>query len=123
MFKNVIKEFKIFAIKGNVIDLAVGIVIGSEFNKLVNSLVTDVLTPPIGLLLGGGNFTQLFVSLSRTHYKTLADARDAGAATINYGLFINTILSFLITAFAIFLLVKGINRLRGHTELPKKDPK
>jgi large conductance mechanosensitive channel len=106
-----LQEFKKFAMRGNVLDLAVGVVIGAAFGKIVASLVADVIMPPIGLLLGGVNFSNLFINLSGGEYMTLAEAKEAGAATINIGLFINTIIDFAIIAFAIFLLVKQINRL------------
>ena len=104
------KEFKEFAIRGNVLDLAVGIVIGAAFGQIVNSFVQDILMPPVGRLLGHVDFSNLFVSLSGVHYDTLAAAKAAGAATINYGLFINTVINFLIVAFAIFLLIRQVNR-------------
>jgi large conductance mechanosensitive channel len=107
-----LKEFKEFAIKGNVLDMAVGIVIGAAFGKIVSSFVDDVLMPPIGRLLGGVDFSTLFIALNGQHYDTLAAAKAAGAATLNYGLFINTVINFLIVAFAIFLLVKQVNRLK-----------
>src|SRR5512138_1993889 len=100
------KEFKEFAMKGNVLDMAVGIVIGAAFGKIVSSFVSDVLMPPIGLLLGRVDFSNLFVSLTGESYASLAEAKAAGAPTINYGLFLNTILDFLIVAFAIFLLIR-----------------
>jgi large conductance mechanosensitive channel len=106
-----IKEFKEFAMRGNVLDMAVGIIIGAAFGQIVNSFVQDVLMPPIGTLLGHVDFSNLFVSLSGTHYDTLAAAKAAGAATLNYGLFLNTIINFLIVAFAVFLLVRQVNRL------------
>ncbi len=106
------KEFKEFIMRGNVIDLAVGIVIGAAFGAIVNSLVKDIIMPPIGLLLGKINFTDLFINLTSTPYSSLKAAQDAGAATINYGLFINTIINFIIVALAIFFVVKGINRMR-----------
>lgn len=105
-----LKEFKEFAMKGNVLDMAVGIIIGAAFGGIINSLVHDVIMPPIGLLLGHVDFSSLFVNISGTSYPTLAAAKAAGAATINYGLFINTIINFLIIAFAIFLLVRQVNR-------------
>ena len=105
------KEFRDFAIRGNVIDLAIGIVIGAAFGKIVTSFVSDVLMPPLGLLLGRVDFSNLFINLSSQHYQTLAEAKQAGAATLNYGLFINTIIDFVIVAFAIFLLIQQINRL------------
>jgi large conductance mechanosensitive channel len=108
---SVLTEFKKFAMRGNVIDLAVGVVIGAAFGKIVSSLVADVIMPPIGLLMGGLDFSNLFWTLSGSEYKTLAEAKAAGAATINYGLFVNTLIDFLIVAAAIFLLVRQINRL------------
>lgn len=110
------KEFRDFAMRGNVIDLAVGIIIGAAFGKIVTSLVNDVLMPPIGVVLGKVDFSNLFVSLSGQHYNSLADAKAAGAATLNYGVFINNIIDFLIVAFAVFLLVRQVNRL---TEKPE----
>ena len=106
-----IKEFKEFAMRGNVLDLAIGIVIGAAFGQIVTSFVQDILMPPIGRLLGHVDFSNLFVSLSGTHYDTLAAAKAAGAATVNYGLFLNTVINFLIVAFAVFLLVRQVNRL------------
>ncbi len=106
------KEFKEFAMKGNVLDMAVGIIIGAAFGKIVGSLVSDVLMPPLGLLLGKIDFSSLFINLSGQAYATLADAKKAGAATINYGVFINTIIEFVLVAFAVFLLVKQINKLK-----------
>jgi large conductance mechanosensitive channel len=106
------KEFKTFIMRGNVLDLAVGIIIGGAFGKIISSFVGDVLMPPIGLLLGKVDFSSLFLNLSGTSYPTLAEAKKAGAATLNYGLFINTIIDFVIVAFAIFLVVKQYNRLQ-----------
>ena len=106
------KEFRDFVAKGNVVDLAVGVIIGAAFGKIVASLVADILMPPLGMLLGGVNFADLFVDLSGGAYPTLAAAREAGAPVVAYGAFLNTILEFLIVAFAIFLLVRQINRLR-----------
>jgi len=106
------KEFKEFALKGNVIDLAIGIIIGAAFNKVVQSLVTEIIMPPIGMIVGKVDFASLFINLSSTSYATLAEAKKAGAATINYGLFINTIVDFTIMAFVVFLMVKQINRLK-----------
>jgi large conductance mechanosensitive channel len=106
-----LKEFKAFAMRGNVVDMAVGIVIGGAFGKIVSSMVSDILMPPIGKLMGGVDFSNLFISLSGS-YETLAAAQAAGAATINYGVFINTVLDFLIVAFAIFIVVKQMNRLK-----------
>jgi len=104
------KEFKEFAAKGNVMDMAVGIIIGAAFGKIVSSLVDDVIMPPIGLLLHHVDFANLFISLTGGDYPTIAAAKAAGAPTINYGLFLNTILNFLIVAFAVFIMVKQINR-------------
>ena len=107
-----LKEFKEFAIKGNVIDMAVGVVIGGAFGKIVNSLVADVIMPPIGLLLGKVDFTNLFLNLSGTPVASLAEAKSKGVATLNYGVFLNTTIEFFIIAFAIFVVVKQINRLK-----------
>jgi large conductance mechanosensitive channel len=107
-----LKEFKEFAMRGSVIDLAVGIIIGAAFGKIVTSLVNDILMPPIGLLLGKVDFSSLFINLSRQAYPTLAEAKAAGAATINYGLFINAVIDFIIVAFVIFLFIQQINRLK-----------
>ena len=106
------KEFKEFAVKGNVVDLAVGVVIGAAFGRIVTSLVEDVVMPPLGLLLGKVDFSNLFINLSDVKYATLAEAKAAGAATVNYGVFINTLISFLIVALAIFFVIKLINRVR-----------
>src|SRR5713226_2289586 len=113
-----IKEFKEFAMRGNVLDMAVGIIIGAAFGQIVNSFVQDVLMPPIGRLVGHVDFSNLFVSLSGTHYDTLAAAKAAGAATVNYGLFFNTVINFLIVAFAIFLLVRQVNRWQTKPATP-----
>ena len=104
------KEFKQFAMRGNVIDLAVGVIIGATFGKVVSSLVDDMIMPPIGRLLGHMDFSNLFLSLNGTHYDTLAAAKAAAAPTVNYGLFLNTIINFLIVALAVFLLVQQVNR-------------
>ena len=106
-----IKEFREFAIKGNVIDLAVAVVIGGAFAKIITSFVDDVLMPPIGILVGKHDFSQYFVTLSPGHYDSVAAAKAAGAATLNYGLFINTIINFIIIAFAMFLVIRYMNRL------------
>lgn len=106
-----LKEFRDFAMRGNVIDLAVGFIMGAAFTKIVNSLVNDVIMPPIGLLLGRVDFSSLFINLSGQHYDTIAQAKAAGAATLNYGEFINTIVNFIIVAFAVFLLVRQINHM------------
>ena len=105
-----LKEFKEFAMRGNVLDLAVGVIIGAAFGKIVASLVDDVIMPPIGRLLGRVDFSNLFVNLSDKSYETLAAAKAAGAPTLNYGNFINTIINFLIVAFAIFLVVRSVNK-------------
>jgi large conductance mechanosensitive channel len=107
-----LKEFREFAMKGSVVDLAVGVVIGAAFGKIVDSLVKDILMPPIGKLLGGVDFSNLFVTLGGPAYPSLKAAQDAGAATLNYGLFLNALIQFLIIAFALFVVVKGINRMR-----------
>lgn len=118
-----VKEFKEFAMQGNVMDMAIGIIIGGAFGNIVSSLVTDVIMPPIGLLLGGVDFTNLFFTLGPTKYATLAEATAAGAATINYGVFINTIIDFLIIALAIFVVIKQLNRLRKKEEpIPVAEP-
>src|SRR5271154_5277464 len=106
------KEFKEFIMRGNVLDLAVGIVIGASFGKIVTSLVSDIVMPPIGVILGKVDFSNLFIDLSGAHYPTIDAAKKAGAATINYGLFLNTVVDFLIVAFVIFLVVKQANRMK-----------
>jgi large conductance mechanosensitive channel len=106
------KEFKEFIMRGNVVDLAVGVVIGAAFGKIVTSFVEDILMPPIGLALGGVDFSNLFINLSGKDYPSIAAAKAAGAATLNYGIFFNNILNFVIIAFAIFLLIKQINRMQ-----------
>lgn len=110
------KEFKEFAVKGNVVDLAVGVIIGGAFGKIVTSVVNDLVMPPIGWLLGKVRFTDLFVALDGKTYATLEDAKKMSAPTINYGLFLNTVLDFLIVAFTIFLVVRQINKLRKFRE-------
>ena len=121
-----LKEFRDFAMRGNVVDMAVGIIIGAAFGTIVKSLVSDVLMPPIGLLLGNVDFSNLFIVLKSgagaAHYATLADASAAGAVTLNYGLFINTIISFIIVAFALFVLIRNINRLKRKEEAPPAEP-
>ncbi len=107
-----LKEFKEFAMKGNVVDMAVGIIIGAAFGKIITSVVNDILMPPIGLLLGKVDFSNLFVDLSGQSHPSLAAAKAAGAATINYGSFVNTVIDFVIVAFVIFLLVRQMNRLK-----------
>lgn len=117
-----LKEFKEFAVRGSVVDLAVGIIIGTAFGTIVNSLVSDVIMPPIGLLLGNVDFSNLFITLKAGAvpgpYASLVDAQAAGAVTINYGIFINTIISFLVIAVAVFLLIRSINRLKREEEAP-----
>ena len=107
-----LKEFKEFAMKGNVLDMAIGVIIGGAFGKIVSSLVSDVLMPPIGLLMGRVNFSSLFVNLSSTPQPSLAAAKAAGTPTINYGVFLQTVLDFIIIAFVIFLLVRQVNRMK-----------
>ncbi len=107
-----LKEFKEFAMRGNVVDMAVGIIIGAAFGKIITSLVNDIIMPPIGLLLGGVDFSNLYLNLSGGSYASLAEAKAAGAATINYGAFLNTVIDFIIVAFAIFLVVRAINRMK-----------
>lgn len=106
-----LNEFKAFVMRGNVVDLAVGLVMGTSFGAIVNSLVNDVLMPPIGRILGRVDFTNFFLSLSGQHYPTLAAAKTAGAPTLNYGLFLNTVVSFLIVAFAMFIVIRQVNRI------------
>jgi len=114
------KEFKEFAMKGNVLDMAVGIIIGAAFGKIISSFVSDLLMPIIGLLLGKVDFSNLFITLSGQSYPTIAAAKAAGAATFNYGIFINTVIDFLIIAFAIFLMIKQVNRFKRQP--PAADP-
>lgn len=122
-----LEEFKKFAVKGNVVDMAVGIIIGGAFGTIAKSLVDDVLMPPIGMLLGGVDFADLFMVLREgtegaAPYATLADAQAAGAVTVNYGVFINNVVAFLIVAWAVFILVKGMNRLQAREEAPPPVP-
>src|SRR5437762_3108799 len=114
----VLKDFKEFAMRGSVMDMAVGIIIGAAFGKIVTSLVNDVVMPPIGLAMGNVDFSNLFVDLSGKSYATLKEAQAAGAPTINYGMFLNTILDFVIVAFVIFLLVRQMNKLKKETPPP-----
>ncbi|MDP8999457.1 MAG: large conductance mechanosensitive channel protein MscL [Myxococcota bacterium] len=116
-----IKEFKEFALKGNVIDMAVGIIIGAGFGKIVTSFVSDVLMPPFGLVLGKVNFANLFFDLSGTHPESVEKAKAAGAPTINYGLFLNTIIDFVIVAFVIFLIVRWVNKLKSPPAVTTRD--
>jgi large conductance mechanosensitive channel len=118
-----LKEFREFAMRGNVVDMAVGIIIGAAFTSIVRSLVDDIIMPPLGLLTGDMDFSDKFVNLSGGEYATLAEAQAASAATVNYGLFINNVITFLIVAFAVFLLVRGINSLkRKQEEAPAEAP-
>jgi large conductance mechanosensitive channel len=112
----IIREFQEFAVKGNVMDMAVGIIIGGAFGTIVRSLVDDVIMPPIGLLMGGVDFSDLYFNLSAIQYESLTAAKAAGAPVIAYGLFINNVIAFVIVAFAVFLLVKGMNQLRRKAE-------
>src|SRR3954469_2407451 len=112
------KEFREFAARGNVVDLAVGVIIGAAFGKIVTSLVNDIVMPPIGMAIGRIDFKNLFLTLNGQQYASLADAQKAGAATINYGVFLNTILEFVIIAFVIFLMVRQINRLKTPEPAP-----
>jgi len=120
------EEFKKFAMRGNVVDMAVGIIIGGAFGTIVKSLVSDVIMPPVGLLLGGVDFADVFITLKEGAaagpYATVAAAKEAGAVTLNAGLFINSMISFLIVAFAVFLLIKGMNSLQKEKEEPSAEP-
>ena len=120
------KEFKEFAMRGNVVDMAVGIIIGAAFGTIVKSLVDDIIMPPIGLLLGNVDFSNLFLVIKQGAvsgtFATVAEAQKAGAVTINYGIFLNTVISFLIVAFAVFILVRGINKLKREEEAPPEAP-
>jgi large conductance mechanosensitive channel len=116
------REFREFAMRGNVVDLAVGIIIGAAFGKIVTSLVNDIVMPPFGLLLGRVDFSSLFINLSGQPYASLAEAKAAGAPTINYGVFLNSVIDFVIVAFAIFLLVRFINRLSRQPEVTPAAP-
>jgi large conductance mechanosensitive channel len=120
------KEFKEFAVRGNVVDMAVGIIIGGAFGTIVSSLVNDVIMPPVGLLLGNVDFTNLYILLRAgdptVPYATLVDAQAAGAVTLNYGMFINTLISFFIVALAVFFLVRAINQLKREEEAPPEEP-
>src|SRR5208337_2731046 len=115
---NMLKEFKEFAVRGNVMDMAVGIVLGASFGGIVTSLVNDLLMPPIGLLMGRVDFSNLFISLTSRHFDSVAAAKTAGAATLNYGIFLNAVINFLIVSFAMFLVVRQVNRLRAPAPVP-----
>ena len=116
------KQFKEFAMRGNVLDMAVGIVIGAAFTKIINSLVSDVLMPPLGLLLGRVNFSSLFFSLNGQAYPSLEAAKTAGAPTLNYGAFLDTTVSFIIVAFAVFLIVRGVNQMKRRQAVAPEPP-
>ncbi len=116
-----LKEFKEFAMKGNMIDMAVGIIIGAAFGKVITSIVSDILMPPIGLLLGKVDFSNLFVNLSGQSVESLAEAKKVGAATLNYGLFVNTVIDFLIVALVVFILVRQFNKLRKPAPVTTKE--
>lgn len=117
-----LKEFKDFAMRGNVVDLAVGFILGGAFSTIVRSLVNDILMPPLGLVLGGVDFTNLFITLGEGEFETLAAAQEAGAATINYGMFINNVIAFIILAFALFLIIKGMNNMQKKKEEAPAEP-
>ncbi len=117
-----LKEFRDFAMRGNVLDMAIGVIIGGAFGKIVASLTDDMLMPPLGLLLGRVDFSSLFINLSGGDYPSVAAAKAAGAATINYGIFINTVINFLFVAFAVFLLVKQVNRMKREEPAPPPGP-
>ena len=118
-----LQEFKEFALRGNVVDMAVGIIIGAAFSTIVRSLVDDIIMPPIGVVTGGVDFSNMFIALNGEHYPSLAAARQAGAATINFGLFINNVISFTIVAFVLFMAIKGMNQLRRkQEEEPQSEP-
>ncbi|HAO64773.1 TPA: large conductance mechanosensitive channel protein MscL [Candidatus Taylorbacteria bacterium] len=120
--RNFLNEFKNFALRGNVIDLAIGIIVGAGFNQVVNSLVTNIILPPIGLLLGQVDFSTLFINLGFTKYQTLAEAQKVGAPTLNYGLFISSLISFIITAFVVFLMIRWITKLQRRGDKGSKAP-
>jgi len=117
-----IQEFKEFIQRGNVVDLAVAVVIGGAFGKIIASFVEDVLMPPIGLMLGGADFSNLFINLSGKEFATIAAAKAAGAPTLNYGVFLNNVINFLIVAFAIFLVVKAVNKMQKPAATPPPGP-
>jgi large conductance mechanosensitive channel len=118
-----LQEFKEFALRGNVVDMAVGIIIGAAFSTIVRSLVDDIVMPPMGVVTGGVDFSNLFIALNGEHYDSLAQAKQAGAPTINFGVFINNLISFLIVAFVLFMVIKAMNRLRRkQEEEPQTEP-
>ena len=117
-----LKEFKQFAMRGNVVDLAVGLILGAAFTTVVNSLVNDIIMPPVGLIIGGIDFSDFFLTIKGAHHATLEEAKKAGAVTINYGLFVNSVVKFVIVAFAVFILVKQVNRLHRTEPPPPAKP-
>jgi large conductance mechanosensitive channel len=118
-----LREFKEFALRGNVVDMAVGIIIGAAFSTIVKSLVDDIVMPPLGVITGGVDFSNMFIALNGQHYDSLAQAKQAGAPTINFGVFINNVISFLIVAFALFMVIKAMNNLRRkQEEEPQSEP-
>jgi large conductance mechanosensitive channel len=117
-----LKEFKEFALRGNVLDLAVGVIMGAAFGKIITSLVDDIIMPPVGLIIGGVDFNSLFLDLSRSGATTLAQAKERNAATMNFGLFLNATLNFVIVAFAVFILVRNVNRLMRRPTIPSDKP-
>jgi large conductance mechanosensitive channel len=118
-----LQEFKEFALRGNVVDMAVGIIIGAAFSTIVRSLVDDIVMPPLGVITGGVNFSNMFISLDGENYASLDQAKEAGAPTINFGVFINNVISFAIVAFVLFMVIKAMNRLRRtQEEEPSKEP-
>ena len=122
MFQKFVSEFKEFAIKGNLLDMAIGIIIGTAFGRIVNSLVNDVIMPPLGVLLGEVNFSALYVNLSRTRYESLSEAQAAGAPVIAYGAFLTNVLDFVIVALVMFLLIRQINRMKRREGAPAAPP-
>ena len=119
---SIVSEFREFAVKGNMVDMAVGIIIGAAFGKVVTSLVQDIIMPPIGMLVGGVSFRQLYFDLSSAEFATLAEAEAAGVPVIRYGAFLTTLLDFLIVAWAIFIVIKAINRMRSFGAKPEQNP-
>jgi len=118
-----LQEFKEFALRGNVVDMAVGIIIGAAFSTIVKSLVSDVIMPPIGVITGGVDFSQLYIPLSSANYATLAEAKEAGAPVMNYGVFVNNVISFVIVAFVLFIVIRAMNKLRlKQAEEPATEP-
>jgi len=118
----IIQEFKEFAVRGNVVDMAVGILIGAAFGKIVNSLVNDIIMPPISIITGKIDFSNLYINFSGIHYNSLADAKAAGAATLNYGIFVNNLISFFIVAVCVFFIVKQINKLKRNEDVASVAP-